>query len=96
MPITTCTQVYTATWGIESITCTQKQVHKKSLYVLVLDIQLIKAELKITAGPRPFSVQFSTMATQNVIMIASNCTDGPIKISVWPTKPEVLFNLQLC
>ena len=26
-------------------------------------------ELKITAGPRPFSVQFSTMDTQNLIMI---------------------------
>ena len=44
------------------------------------------AELKITAGPRPFSIQFATLATQNLIMIVYR---WPIKISVWPAKPEV-------
>ena len=32
------------------------------------------------------------MATQNLIMIVSNCTDDPIKILVWPVKLEVLFS----
>ena len=34
----------------------------------------------------PFSMQFSTMATQNLIMIVYR---GPIKISVWLAKPEI-------
>ena len=51
----------------------------------------MRSELKITAGPRPFSVQFSKMATQNLIMIVSNCTDGQSKFHFWPAKPEVLF-----
>ena len=42
-------------------------------------------ELKITGGHWPFSVQFSTMAIQNLCR-------WPIKISVCPTKPKALFS----
>ena len=33
------------------------------------------------------------MATQNSIMIASNCADGQSKFSVWPAKPKAFFQL---
>ena len=51
-------------------------------------------ELKITAGPRPFSVQFATMATQNLIMIVSNCTDGQSKFQFG--QPNSMSYFQLC
>ena len=53
-----------------------------------------RSELKITAGPRPFSVQFSTMATQNLIMIVSNCTDGQSKFHFG--QPNLKSYLQPC
>ena len=55
---------------------------------------VLSTELKITAGPRPFSVQFSTMATQNLIMIVSNCTDGRSKFHFG--QPNLKSYLQPC
>ncbi len=49
-------------------------------------------KLKIAASHWPFSVQFSTMATQNLIMIVYR---WPIKISAWPAKPKALY-IKLC
>ena len=51
------------------------------------------AELKITAGPRPFSVQFSTMATQNLITIVSNCADGQSKFHFGQPNPKSYLQL---
>ena len=48
-------------------------------------------ELKITAGPRPFTVQFSTTATQNLIMIVSNCTEGQLKFHFGQPNPKYYF-----
>ena len=65
-------------------------LHVTSLKMIVSSYMY--TELKITAGPRPFSVQFSTMATQKFDYDRIKLYRWPIKISVWPAKPEVLFS----
>ena len=49
------------------------------------------AELKITAGYWPFSVQFSTMATQILIMTVSKLYRWPIKNSVLASQTQSLI-----
>ena len=39
----------------------------------------------------PFSVQFSTMATQNLTMIVLNCTDGQSKFQLGQPNPKPYF-----
>ena len=48
-------------------------------------------KLKITAGHWPFSVQFSVMATQNLILFVSNCTDGRSKFHFGRSNPKPIF-----
>ena len=50
-------------------------------------------ELKITAGHWPFSVQFSTVATENLILFVSNCTDGQSKFHFGQPNPKPYFYL---
>ena len=54
-------------------------------------VQVRRTELRIAAGHWPFSVQFSTMATQNLIFFCIKLYRWPIKISFWPAKPKALF-----
>ena len=51
------------------------------------------SELKITAGPRPFSVQLSTMATQNLVL---NCTDGRSNFKFGRPNLKSYFKLCTC
>ena len=47
-------------------------------------------EFKIAAGHWPFSVQFSTMATQKFDHDCIKLHSWPIKISAWPAEPKAL------
>ena len=64
------------------------------MYVCVQSRCYTKQSSKIAAGHWQFSMQFFTMATQNLTMIVSNCTDGQSKFQLGQPNPKPDF--QLC
>ena len=56
--------------------------------------RLAKPAYSRADGHCPFPVQFSTMATQNLIMTLSNCTDGQSKFQLGQPNPKPCF--QFC
>ena len=82
-----------ATYKLKGI---QLHVYTCKEHSAALHVTVCTAELKLTAGHWPFFVQFSTMATQNLILFVSNCIDGQSKFPFGQPNPKPYFQLCIC